>query len=164
MEIYTLGTSTRSLEEFIEILRYFKIEMVIDVRHFPTSKRYPWFSKENLEKALPKEGIDYTWLEELGGYRKEGYLAYTQTEEYKKGLNRVIELAKEKRICLICAEKLWFRCHRRFIADDLVLRGIKVIHIYDKGSIHEHRYRDMADRVVWCDKKARKLRKSRVLI
>lgn len=160
MEIYTLGTSTRTLEEFLEILKHFKIEVVIDVRHFPTSKRYPWFSKENLEKALPEEGIDYIWLEGLGGYRKEGYLAYTKTEEYKKALNKVIGLAKQKRICLICAERLWFRCHRRFIADDLALKGIKVIHIYDKDKAEEHRYKYLADRVVWCDKKAKKLGQS----
>jgi len=154
--IYTLGTSTRSLEQFVEILKKFEIQVVIDVRRFPSSKRFPWFCKENLKEALEKEGISYIWLENLGGYRKEGYLSYTKTREYEEGIEKIIELSNRK-VCIICAELLWFRCHRRFIADDLVSRGFEVVHILDKNKVEKHEYRKFIERHVWCDKKAKKL-------
>jgi uncharacterized protein (DUF488 family) len=154
--IYTLGTSTRSLEQFIEILKKFAIEIVIDVRHFPTSKRFPWFCRKNLERKLRKVGIEYVWLEKLGGYRKEGYLSYTKTKEYKEGLERVIKLAKNKRVCIVCAELLWFRCHRRFISDDLVFKGFEIVHIFDKDRVEKHECKKLIERRVWCDKKAKK--------
>jgi uncharacterized protein (DUF488 family) len=106
-EIYSLGTSNRTQEEFLNILKKFNIQQVIDVRRFPTSK-FEHFKKENLANFLEKEAIAYFWWgKELGGYRKEGYLNYTCTQEFKKYLKKLEELAKSKITCIICCERLY---------------------------------------------------------
>ena len=150
--VYLLGHSTRSLEEFLEILKEFKIELLIDIRHFPTSKKFPWFSRENLEKILPKKDIEYLWLKDLGGFRKGGYEKYTKTKEYQKALEKVLRLAREKKVALMCAEIKWWKCHRRFIADDLTKKGEKVLHIFGKDKIELHEYLKYRERKVSCDK------------
>lgn len=133
LRIYTLGTSTRSFEEFLAILKHYGIKQVIDVRSFPKSKRYPHFDREELAEKLPFYGILYWWLgPELGGYRRGGYEAYMQTEAFAKGLTRLIEKAKSKPTVIICAERFPWKCHRRFIAQRLEEKGIEVIHILDK--------------------------------
>jgi hypothetical protein len=157
--IYTLGHSTREWKEFLRILKHFDIELVVDVRHFPTSKKFPWFCKEEMEKELPKEGIEYVWLEALGGYRKGGYEKYMQSNEFKLGLEKLIDLSKKKRVVIVCAELKWWRCHRRFIADELVKRGIRVVHIWNENRIEEHEYGKYVERKVACDKLAEKLEK-----
>ncbi len=157
--VYTLGHSTRSWEEFLRVLKAHGIEIIVDVRHFPSSKKFPWFSKEHMEKALEKEGIKYFWLEKLGGYRKGGYTNYMRTEEFKKGIEELLKIAKKGRTALLCAELLWWRCHRRYIADYLVKLGIKVVHIFDEKRVEKHELGKYADRKVWCDKKAKKLEK-----
>lgn len=139
--IYTIGHSTRSLEELINILKNFKIEILIDIRHFPRSKHNSQFNKENLEKELPKNNIQYLWLEKLGGFRKGGYLAYMGTDEFKEGLNELIRIAEEKVVAIMCAEILWFKCHRRFVSDKLKEFGFEVIHIFDKDKIQEHTFK-----------------------
>ncbi|MCM8778718.1 MAG: DUF488 domain-containing protein [Candidatus Omnitrophica bacterium] len=132
MTFYTLGTSDRSLSEFIELLRYYGIELVVDIRRFPTSK-FAHFKRENLEKFLKKENIDYFYLgEELGGYRSGGYENYVKTEEFKKGLQKLIDLAHHKRTAIFCAERFAFRCHRRFVGFALRESGYEVIHIIEK--------------------------------
>ena len=136
MEIFTLGTSNRKIEEFLEILKHFRIKIVVDVRHFPTSKLFPHFKKENLEKILKENEIEYHHLEKLGGYRKGGYEEYTKTKEFKEGLENLIEIAKE-RTAIVCAEKFPWKCHRAFIARELEKKGIKVIHIIEKDRIWE---------------------------
>lgn len=138
MDIFTIGHSTRKLEELIEILSRFHIEVLIDVRHFPHSRHNPQFNKETLEIKLPEAGIQYVWLKELGGFRKEGYLAYMKTKEFRAGLKKIIELAKQKRVCLMCAEILWFKCHRKFISDKLVESGVEVIHLFNKEKEEKH--------------------------
>lgn len=132
--IYTLGTSTRRLKDFTGILQHYGIEQVIDVRHFPTSSRFPHFKKERLTKSLPKKGVDYLWLgEKLGGYRPEGYESYSHSPDFEEGL-RELELAASKKLtAFFCAEKIFFRCHRRYIADALIKRGWEVWHIVEKG-------------------------------
>lgn len=137
MKFYTLGTSNRSLEEFLEILREYKIEKIVDVRHFPTSKLFPHFKKENLGKFLKEKGIEYFHIEKLGGYREGGYENYMKTKEFKEGLEELIKIAKNQNLVIICAEKFPWKCHRAFIARELEKRGIKVIHIIEKGRIWE---------------------------
>lgn len=138
--IYTIGTSNRSIEEFIGILKKYQIATVIDVRSFPKSERFPHFNRGNLREALEKEGIGYFYLgDKLGGFRKGGYENYTKTEEFAKGIEKLEEIAELSLSVFFCAEKLFFRCHRRFISDVLTEKGWKVIHIVDKERIYGHK-------------------------
>jgi len=130
--VYTLGTSTRSLEEFIALLRHLGVEVVVDVRRFPTS-RFEHFKKEELARSLPEAGIDYCHMGgELGGYRRGGYQAFLASEEFKQGLEKLEEIAKERKTAIVCAERLPWRCHRRFIGGELERRGWQVIHVIDE--------------------------------
>lgn len=138
--IYTIGTSNRSIDEFIEILEKYRIKTAIDVRSFPQSKKFPHFNSESLIEALEKEGIRYVYLgKELGGFRKGGYENYTKTEEFAKGIEKLEEIAEHSLSVFFCAEKLFFRCHRRFISEVLTERGWKVLHIVEKEGIYEHK-------------------------
>ena len=137
MEIFTLGTSNRKLEEFLEILKKYKIEVVVDVRHFPTSRFFPYFKKENLEKFLKKEKINYFHIKKLGGYREGGYENYMKRKEFKEGLEKLIKIAKDRRTIIICAERFPWKCHRAFISQQLEKRKFKVIHIIEKEKIWE---------------------------
>ena len=131
--VYTLGTSTRTLEEFIALLRHLGVKVVVDVRRFPTS-RFEHFKKEELASSLPEAGIDYCHLGgELGGYRRGGYQAFLASEEFKQGLKKLEEIAKERRTAIVCAERLPWRCHRRFIGGELERRGWQVMHVIDEG-------------------------------
>jgi len=137
--IYTIGHSNRSLDKFIDILKFFRIETLIDVRRFPKSIYNPQFNKENLNIILHQNNIEYFWIEKLGGFRKGGYLEYMNSKEFKEGLKRLIEIAKKKKSAIMCAEILWFKCHRRFISEKISSLGFKIIHIYDKNKIYEHK-------------------------
>jgi len=161
MRIYTIGHSTRTLEDFIDILKYCNIELLIDVRHFPGSKKFPWFNKENLEQELPKNQIQYLHFPELGGFRKEGYLAFTKTEEFSKGIEKLLEIIDDKTVAIMCAEILWWRCHRRYIANTLVEKKFEVTHIFDKKNIQEHKLhseetKQKMNLKIFCDKKTEK--------
>lgn len=135
-KVYTLGTSTRSLSEFTHILKHHSIKQIVDVRSFPQSSRYPHFNQENLRSAVKKENISYVYLgKELGGYRKGGYEAHMQTPPYQEGLRNLVKLGKSNQTALICAERFPWKCHRRFISQDLEARGFKVIHILEKEGI-----------------------------
>ncbi|MCM8799919.1 MAG: DUF488 domain-containing protein [Candidatus Omnitrophica bacterium] len=131
--IYTLGTSNRSLEEFLEILKNYSIKLIVDVRRFPTS-RFEHFKREKLKDYLSEENIKYFYLgDKLGGYRQEGYEKYTKTSDFKRAIEILKELSKKENICIICAEKFPFRCHRRFISEELSKdKDIGIIHIIDK--------------------------------
>ena len=141
MKIWTIGTSNRSLEEFLSLLKAYQIEEIVDVRRFPTSK-HKRFKQENLKASLNQSGIEYYHVTELGGYRKGGYKKYMETEEFEKGLLYVEKLAASKKIAIMCAELLFLRCHRRFIADALKLRGHVVIHIIEEKRSYEHKGRN----------------------
>lgn len=133
--IYTLGTSNRDWKEFREILKHYNIEVLIDVRRFPTSS-FEHFKKENLEKL---KDIDYIYLgKELGGYRKEGYQAYMRSFQFREGLKRVEDLAQIKRVCIFCSERYPFRCHRRFIGFALEDLGWRVVHIINKDKVYSY--------------------------
>ena len=127
VEVYTIGHSNRSLEEFLEILEEYEVGIVVDVRRFPSSRRYPHFRKEDLERALKEKNIRYIWLgDKLGGFRPGGYESYMKTAEFKNGFSsllRIIKKNKDEKIAIMCRERLWFKCHRRFISDILVWLG-----------------------------------------
>ncbi|MCS7279837.1 MAG: DUF488 domain-containing protein [Thermodesulfobacteriaceae bacterium] len=135
--VYTLGTSNRSLEEFLEILKYYQILAIADVRRWPVSQRFPHFKKENLSKFLKENNILYYHLEGLGGYRREDYENYMETENFLKVLEELIKIIKNRLTCIICAERFPWKCHRRFISLALEKRGIRVLHILEKERIWE---------------------------
>jgi len=131
--VWTIGHSNRSVDYFLGLLREHKIEVLADVRRFPTSK-IEHFKMEEMEKWLPNQGIRYVWLgEELGGYRRGGYEAYVKTEAFKAGIERLLALARKGRICIMCLEPNPRYCHRRFISACLESMGIGVIHIIKRG-------------------------------
>jgi len=130
--IYSLGTSTRSKAEFAALLQSHGIELVIDVRRFPTS-RLEHFQQGELTQLLAVLHIDYLHLgEELGGYRKGGYQAFTITPEFEQGMKAIEEIARQKRGVILCAERLPWRCHRRFITSELEKKGWHVERIIDE--------------------------------
>ena len=133
--IFTLGTSRRSEEDFVEILLSYGIQVLVDVRRFPKSKM-PAFNREYLEDLLKKEGIQYRYLgNELGGFRKGGYEEYTLTDHFIKGVDEIEDIAEDSITVLICAERFPWKCHRRWISRELHRRGWRVEHIIDKGKV-----------------------------
>ncbi len=135
-EIYTIGSSVRSIREFFDILRYYKIKILIDVRRFPTSKWAEHFKKENLELLSEKMNIKYLWFGEyLGGFRHQGYRNFMKTEVFRKGIREIIRIGREGRVALLCAEKFPWQCHRSLIGQRLTSMGWKVIHLIDKEKI-----------------------------
>jgi len=151
--IWTIGHSTRPWEEFLDLLAADGIGAVADVRRFPGSRRYPWFAGEAMAAALPAAGVDYLWLPQLGGRRKahagspngawrnaafQGYADHLRSAEFADGLALVLASAAGRRTALLCAEALWWRCHRRLIADVLVHRGYEVLHILGPGQLQPH--------------------------
>jgi uncharacterized protein (DUF488 family) len=141
VKLWTVGTSTRSMKEFLHVLRAYQIEVIVDVRRFPTS-RYSHFKREPLKECLEQHGIEYYHVRRLGGYRKGGYRKYMKSTEFEHGLACVEELAASKRVAIMCAELLFSHCHRRFIADALKERGHTVIHIVDHKKSCEHKGKD----------------------
>lgn len=134
-KIYTLGTSRRSEEDFIEILLNYDIKTLIDVRSYPKSK-IPTFTREYLENLLQRENISYVFFgKELGGFRKGGYEAYVLTEDFKLGIDKLENAAEDGNAVIICAERFPWKCHRRWIARELHRRGWQVEHIIDKGKV-----------------------------
>lgn len=131
--IYTLGTSTRSEEEFFDILILFGIKNIIDVRRYPRSKRFPYFEKETLSKSAKNRGFEYYWLgDKLGGFRKGGYKSYINSDGFNRGINELEQIGTLLPSVIICAERFPWKCHRRYISDSLTQRGWDVIHIIDE--------------------------------
>ena len=160
MSIWTIGHSTRKIEDFIAALEAHGIKLLVDVRSLPGSKRYPQFNKETLAKPLQEHGIRYEHFAELGGLRKarpdsqntawrnasfRGYADYMETEEFQKGIQRLVDLARDAGpIAIMCAEAVWWRCHRALISDYLKARGIDVIHIVDSNKTEPHPFTSAA--------------------
>jgi len=127
--IFTVGHSNRNLDEFTALLKEHGVQCVIDVRRFPRSK-FSHFNRENLELALREVGICYKYLGDLlGGFRKGGYEAYMKSSEFQKGLEVLSGMCENARCAIMCAERLYFKCHRRFIAKVLEEMGWKAIHL-----------------------------------
>lgn len=152
-DILTVGHSTRPLEAFIAILQENGAECIADVRSIPRSRHNPQFNRDVLPESLSEAGIDYSHMAGLGGFRKpkpdsqntgwknagfRGYADYMQTAQFQHSLEALLNLAKEKRVAVMCAEAVPWRCHRSLIADALVVRTIRVIHILAPGEIMEH--------------------------
>jgi uncharacterized protein (DUF488 family) len=159
MKVWTVGHSTRSGEEFIQILRAQGVEVLVDVRTFPGSRRYPQFNREALSETLKESGIEYRHEPRLGGRRKarpdsrnsawrneqfRGYADHMETEEFKNGVRELLELASSKRVAIMCAEAVWWRCHRSLISDYLKAEGHEVVHILDEKKTEEHPYTSAA--------------------
>lgn len=125
--IYTVGYGSMSVDEFIDLLLNQGVQLVIDVRRFPTSK-YPEFVKENLERTLNGRGIGYLHIPELGGYRG-GYLKHMETEEFRKGMEKLLRAAGEKTSAIMCVESSPSGCHRRYISAELERLGWNVVHL-----------------------------------
>lgn len=141
--IYSIGHSTHTIDQFLELLHTYQIKAVVDVRRFPTSKQHPHFERQNLQSELTKNHIDYFWSGEfLGGYRKGGYQLYMQSESFLQGVYQLIAVAQKQLTAFMCAEKLFFRCHRRFISDHLFQLGWKIIHIHDEKTVYPHKTTD----------------------
>lgn len=132
MVVYTLGTSDRTPDEFLALLADLGVEAVVDVRRFPTS-RFPHFREEGLARLLQRGGFAYVHLgETLGGYRSMGYEAFVSTVEFQEGLKELEEVARVKRVVVLCAERLPWRCHRRFIGRELARHGFTLEHVIDE--------------------------------
>ena len=158
--VWTIGHSTRDIDNFISLLEENRIKLVADVRMFPGSKRYPQFNRESLAGSLRQSGICYEHFPELGGRRKtrldsrntawrnasfRGYADYMETTEFHKGIERLLDLAKDSgSVAIMCAEAVWWRCHRALISDYLKAHGIEVIHILDRGKTEPHPYTSAA--------------------
>ena len=175
MRIWTIGHSTRTIDEFISLLKENKINLLADVRTWPGSKRYPHFNKDVLAKSLSEQGIRYEHFPELGGKRKSkpdsrntawrnasfrGYADYMETEQFQNGIERLLNMAGQgaatwavagKRydgseavtpcaIAIMCAEAVWWRCHRSLIADCLKARGVEVLHVLGATKVDPHPY------------------------
>lgn len=153
--IWTIGHSTRSLDGFLELLSANRIEAVADVRRYPGSRRWPHFAQEPLGNVLDNGGLLYMWFPELGGRRTpsphspntgwrsaafRGYADYMATDAFAEGLSRLVNLASGLRTAVMCAESLWWRCHRGLIADVLRWLNFEVIHILGPGSTATHPY------------------------
>jgi uncharacterized protein (DUF488 family) len=134
--IYSVGHSSRSIEDFLALLAAHDLERLVDVRRFSVSRRHPQFSREAFRDSLRLAGIDYQHLgEELGGYTKTPYREYIRTETFQRGFRELERVAAEKPTSFLCAEKLPWQCHRRFIAQELGTRGWEVIHILDRDTV-----------------------------
>ncbi|MDI6892017.1 MAG: DUF488 domain-containing protein [Actinomycetota bacterium] len=132
-KIFTVGSSNRTWDEFLNLLKMYRIQALVDARRFLTSK-FDHFKQENLAGALEKAGINYIYLgQELGGYQSGGYEKYTSSERFKEGIEMLEKLAEKELVAVMCAEKLPWRCHRRFIGNNLQRRGWQVIHVIDEG-------------------------------
>jgi uncharacterized protein (DUF488 family) len=159
MKLWTVGHSTRSGEEFVQILLAHDVEVLVDVRTFPSSRRYPQFNKAELAASLKHNRIDYLHEPRLGGRRTprpdshnsawrnaqfRGYADHMETEEFRNGVRELLELASTKRVAVMCAEAVWWRCHRSLIADYLKAEGHEVIHIIDEKKTEEHPFTSAA--------------------
>jgi uncharacterized protein (DUF488 family) len=137
VRIFTVGHSNRAWVEFAALLAVHEIDLVADVRAFPASRRHPQFDRLQLERELPAVGIDYLWLgRELGGMRD--YAAHMRTPLFEEGVARLLESARDRRLACMCAEKVPDHCHRNFLSDALVARGIEVVHLIDKQTRVPH--------------------------
>jgi uncharacterized protein (DUF488 family) len=153
--LYTIGHSTRTFDELVAALKAHGIETLVDIRAFPMSRRLPHFNREALENSLPEHGIRYLWMKALGGYRKatrkdsphsalrsasfRNYADYTLTPEFEHAAAELVQTADVARIAYMCAERVYFRCHRMIVSDWLVAHGHEVLHIDAEGPVSSHK-------------------------
>ena len=153
--IFTIGHSTKTIEEFLDLLFSFDIKVLADIRRLPGSRKYPQFDQDNLRKSLEENGIEYIYIEDLGGRRKvspdsknttwrnksfQGYADYMETESFENGVKELEKLALEKNTAMMCSEAVWWRCHRSMVSDYFKAKGWEVLHIMALGKATEHPY------------------------
>jgi uncharacterized protein (DUF488 family) len=145
--IYTIGHSTRTLDQLVDALRAHGIVTLVDIRAFPMSRRLPHFNRESLQSELPKRGIEYVWMKQLGGRRKKirgdspntglrndafrNYADYMLTPEFAEAVEKLLQLADRGKTAIMCAERMYFQCHRMLVSDYLTAHGHIVLHIDD---------------------------------
>jgi len=159
MTVWTIGHSTREIGEFVALLEENQIEVLADVRRYPGSRRHPQFGQAQLAQTLRDSGIEYVHMPELGGRRParpnsvntawrnaafRGYADYMETAEFAKAIENLIDVATRNRAVIMCAEALWWQCHRGLIADYLKSRGWRVLHIMGPAKVEEHPYTSAA--------------------
>lgn len=153
--IYTVGHSTHSLAEFLNMLQSFEIKILADIRSFPGLRKYPQFNKEDLKISLGKNGIQYIHLPDLGGRRKakkdsknsrwnnnsfKGYADYMETEDFENAIVKLEHISSEQSTAYMCSEAVWWRCHRSMVSDYLKAKGWTVLHIMATGKVQEYKY------------------------
>ncbi|HQZ82142.1 MAG TPA: HVA1 family protein [Pyrinomonadaceae bacterium] len=159
LTIWTIGHSTRTIEQFVELLTANGIELLVDIRRHSGSRKFPQFNPEPLAASLREAGVEYTRIEKLGGRRKvhadshntvwrnasfRGYADYMETAEFRCGIDALVSLAERKRTAIMCAEAVWWRCHRSLVADYLKAKGAAVLHILSETSVKEHPFTSAA--------------------
>jgi hypothetical protein len=159
LSIWTIGHSTRTIGEFVDLLQQFQITALVDVRHFPGSRRFPHFHESALRRSLTDAGIRYEHLVQLGGRRPvrrdsrnlawrnisfRGYADYMASQPFRDGVDRTLKIARGSRTAIMCSEAVWWRCHRSMIADYLKAMGVRVLHILSPTQVREHPYTSAA--------------------
>ena len=155
LTVPTVGHSNHPLDRFLALLARHEVEALVDIRRFPGSRKHPHFIRDNLAAALPKLGVEYHWLEALGGRRHEqrdespnlglenrgfrNYADYMLTDEFREGVEQLLEVARQKRTAIMCAEGLFWQCHRRLVSDFLAANGVTVQHIMPSGELRPHK-------------------------
>jgi uncharacterized protein (DUF488 family) len=156
LQIFTVGHSNLPFEQFVSLLKEYEIGLVADIRRYPSSRKFPHFNRPVLCELLAAENINYLWLESLGGRRHtekdsksvntglknlgfRNYADYMATDEFRRAVRELLSAAAQSRTSVMCAEKLYWKCHRRLLSDYLVSRGIEVIHIIEPGRSSDHK-------------------------
>ena len=154
--LFTIGHSTHRLDRFLALLTQHGVEALADIRRFPGSKKFPQFNQASLAAALPESGIEYQWIEALGGRRSKkatdasknlglrnesfrNYADYMFTEDFREGVKQLLAIAEERRTAFMCSESVFWRCHRRLVSDFLLVNGTAVEHIMPSGELRPHR-------------------------
>ena len=153
--LYTIGHSTRTIEEFLELLKSFDIKILADIRRLPGSRKFPQFDQDNLKRSLEENCIEYIYLEDLGGRRKpsassvntvwrnksfQAYADYMETKAFANGAAELADIATQKTTAIMCSEAVWWRCHRSMVSDYFKAKGWEVLHIMALGKVTEHPY------------------------
>ncbi len=153
MGFFTVGHSSRTCEDFLDLLREQRIERIVDVRTYPRSRRYPHFNAEILPEYLQRSGIGYVPMGSLGGFRKprndsrnlglrstgfRGFADFMETTEFARNMEMLLNQGRSRRVAIMCAEAVYWACHRFLISDALVQRGRSVLHILDRGKTEKH--------------------------
>lgn len=156
LQLFTIGHSNRTFEEFLSLLREFRITVVADIRRYPSSRKFPHFNGQGLQKLLAGQNIEYLWFEALGGYRfaagnsrsrntglkslaLRNYADHMATDGFRAAVQQLVSICSKSRTAVMCAEKFYWRCHRRLLCDYLVAQGITVLHVTGPGKVSDHR-------------------------
>lgn len=160
LQLFTIGHSTRTIEQLIGVLTAYRVEILVDIRSYPRSQRNPQFSSDAIKQELSKHGIRYLWLPKLGGRRKglgedsknkcwknqsfRNYADYMETATFRQGIDELIQLSARGTVAIMCAEALYWRCHRSMVADFLKSLNIQVTHVFDEKKAQGHEYSQCA--------------------